>query len=73
MAAVGAHARVERAVRGADARGTFGFILRQDLWLLLFEKGTSTIVGSSGLHRIEWEVPSFEIGYWVRTRYAGKG
>ena len=53
--------------------GLSRFILRQDLWLLLFEKGTDTLIGSSGLHRIDWEVPSFEIGYWARTRYAGKG
>jgi ribosomal-protein-serine acetyltransferase len=43
------------------------------LWLLLFLKGTGTLVGSSGLHRINWNVPRVEIGYWVRTKYAGKG
>jgi ribosomal-protein-serine acetyltransferase len=36
-------------------------------------KGTNTLVGSSGLHRINWEVPKFEIGYWVRARFAGQG
>ena len=41
--------------------------------LLLFLKGTDTLVGSSGLHRINWQVPKFEIGYWVRRRFQGKG
>lgn len=59
----------EALMRRARAR----FLLREDLWLLLFLKGTSTLVGSSGLHRIDWRVPRFEIGYWVRTPYAGKG
>jgi RimJ/RimL family protein N-acetyltransferase len=36
-------------------------------------KGTGTLVGSSGLHRIDWEVSKFEIGYWCRTRFSGQG
>ena len=39
----------------------------------LYLKGTETLVGSSGLHRIDWDVPKFEIGYWCRTRFAGQG
>jgi RimJ/RimL family protein N-acetyltransferase len=49
------------------------FIVRTDLRLLLFLKGTGTMVGSSGLHRINWDVPCFEIGYWMRTPYCGRG
>ena len=49
------------------------FMSRTDLMLLLFVKGTNTMVGASGLHRIDWRVPKFEIGYWLRTSYAGKG
>jgi RimJ/RimL family protein N-acetyltransferase len=30
-------------------------------------------VGGSGLHRIDWSVPRFEIGYWCRTGFAGHG
>jgi len=59
----------EELVRRARAR----FLTREDLWLLLFLKGTHTLVGGSGLHRIDWSVPSFEIGYWVRRRFAGHG
>lgn len=49
------------------------FMERTDLLLLLFLKGTNTLVGSSGLHRMDWSVPRFEIGYWCRTRFAGNG
>lgn len=64
-----AEADSEARLREGRAR----FLTREDLWLLLFLKGTTTLVGSSGLHRINWNVPRFEIGYWVRTPYAGKG
>lgn len=49
------------------------FLERSNLMLLLFLKGTNTLVGSSGLHRLDWRVPKFEIGYWCRTRFAGQG
>ena len=54
-------------------RGYARFLTREDLWLLLFLKGTHTLVGGSGLHRMDWDVPRFEIGYWVRRRFAGQG
>jgi RimJ/RimL family protein N-acetyltransferase len=58
----------------ANIRQAIGkFLIREDLRLLLFLKGTGTLVGSSGLHRINWTVPSFEIGYWMRTPYSGRG
>ena len=53
--------------------GQLRFLGREDLWMLLFLKGTDTLVGSSGLTRINWDVPKFEIGYWVRTGYGGNG
>ncbi len=31
------------------------------------------MVGSSGLHRINWDIPKFEIGYWCRKRFQGQG
>ena len=56
-------------MRLAQAR----FAGREDLMLLLLLRGTRTFVGNSGLHRIDWEVPKFEIGYWCRTRFTGQG
>src|SRR5690606_25101018 len=49
------------------------FMLRKDLRLHFFSKETGEFVGSSGLHRINWDVRKFEIGYWVDNRFEGKG
>ncbi|MEK4324564.1 GNAT family N-acetyltransferase [Paenibacillus sp. FSL R7-0297] len=49
------------------------FLERKDIRLLLVNKETGHLVGSSGLHRIDWQVRKFEIGYWVRTSCAGQG
>jgi RimJ/RimL family protein N-acetyltransferase len=54
-------------------KGHTHFINRKDLPLLLFLKETNICVGGSGLHRIDWDIPKFEIGYWLRTRYVGQG
>jgi RimJ/RimL family protein N-acetyltransferase len=59
----------ELYVREAHIR----FLKREDWPLLLFLKDTNTMIGSSGMHRINWKVPKVEIGYWVRTPYAGQG
>jgi RimJ/RimL family protein N-acetyltransferase len=58
----------EIMMRTMEAR----WILRQDLPLLIFDtKGL--LLGSTGLHRINWSLPSFEIGYWVRSTHTGRG
>jgi len=49
------------------------FLARRDLRLHLYLREDGTFVGSSGLHRIDWTVPRFEIGYWLRTSMAGRG
>ena len=49
------------------------FLARKDLRLHLFLKSKHTLIGCSGLHRIDWKVPKFEIGYWCRTPYVGRG
>lgn len=60
----------EANVREAQAR----FLLREDLRFQLYLRSEpGTLVGSSGLHRMDWEAGRFEIGYWLRTRFAGKG
>lgn len=60
---------VEANMREAHAK----FLTRKDLRFHLFNRETGEFIGSSGLHRIKWEVPKFEIGYWVDTRFSGKG
>jgi ribosomal-protein-serine acetyltransferase len=49
------------------------FLNRTDLRLLVFKKDTGEFVASSGLHRINWDIPKFEIGYWIDTRFSGNG
>lgn len=46
---------------------------KTDFRFLLFLRGTMTIVGACGLHSVDWTVPKFEIGYWVRSSHAGQG
>ena len=45
----------------------------EDLPLSLFRKSDGLYVGNSGMHNIAWDVPRFEIGYWVRTSLSGQG
>ncbi|MED3651627.1 GNAT family N-acetyltransferase [Heyndrickxia sporothermodurans] len=49
------------------------FLKREDLRLLVFLKETGEFIASSGLHRIDWSIPKFEIGYWIDSRFSGKG
>ncbi|WP_339227443.1 GNAT family N-acetyltransferase [Oceanobacillus sp. FSL K6-2867] len=49
------------------------FLKREDLRLLVFHKETGAFIASSGLHRVNWAIPKFEIGYWIDTRFSGKG
>ncbi|VAW30324.1 Acetyltransferase, GNAT family [hydrothermal vent metagenome] len=53
--------------------GQIKYLGREDFWLLIFLKETDVLIGSSGLHSGDWDVPSFEIGYWVHPKYGGKG
>lgn len=59
----------EENVRRAQVK----FLLREDLRLHLFEKKTGKFLGSSGLHRMNWVIGRFEIGYWIRTTETGRG
>lgn len=59
----------EEHVRQAHAK----VVTRADLVLHLFRKDTGALVGSSGIHPKDWDVPKFEIGYWCRTSCQGQG
>lgn len=59
----------ETNVRRSMAR----WILREDLFMVLVHKEEGLILGGSGLHRMNWDVGKFEVGYWVRTRYQAQG
>jgi RimJ/RimL family protein N-acetyltransferase len=53
------------------------FALRDDLVFQIWDHAGDgrerTLIGSTGLHRMDWTVPRFEIGYWRRTGYARRG
>ena len=53
------------------------FLLRDDLPMFVFERGANgsegVFLGGSGLHRIDWAVRRFELGYWCRSSRQGRG
>ncbi|GAC1584372.1 MAG: GNAT family protein [Polyangiales bacterium] len=52
------------------------FLDRSDLRVHAFvvaADGTKTLVASSGLHNKDEPIPSYEIGYWCRTRFQRMG
>jgi RimJ/RimL family protein N-acetyltransferase len=53
------------------------FILREDFVMLMFERGVDggegELVGGTGLHRIDWALRRFEIGYWRKTGCESRG
>ena len=55
---------IENAIKLIDAN--------QDIRFLIFSKNND-FVGSSGLHRIDWQIKKAEIGYWIKTSQSGHG
>ncbi|MEP6985214.1 MAG: GNAT family protein [Chloroflexota bacterium] len=49
------------------------YIQRKVMRMNVIQKSDGLFVGVTSLHHIDWSVPAFEIGYWVRTSLAGKG
>lgn len=49
------------------------WILRDDLPLGIWRREDGRYLGGTGLHRIHWDIPAFEIGYWLRQSEEGKG
>ena len=53
------------------------FLLREDLPMFMFERaadgGEGEFIGGTGLHRIDWRVRRFEVGYWCRTSRQRRG
>lgn len=60
----------ERFARQAYA----DFVARRELNYTARPKEADDVVAIGlGMHSIDWTVPRFEIGYWARTGYEGKG
>ncbi len=53
------------------------FVTREDLVWFIFEAGDAgeegRLLGGTGLHRIDWALRRFEIGYWRRSGVGGRG
>ncbi len=49
------------------------FEARADFTLGIFDRADGALLGGTGLHRVRWELPAFEIGYWLRTDAVGRG
>lgn len=49
------------------------WLLREDLTVGIFDRASGRYVGGSGLHQIDWELRTFEIGYWLRRTAQGYG
>ena len=49
------------------------FLLGEDLMTFFFDRSSGFLVGGGGLHKADWKLRKFEIGYWCRTGWAGRG
>lgn len=53
------------------------FILRSDLVYQIYARAADgtpgRLLGGTGLHRLDWTVRRFEIGYWLRSSAQGQG
>jgi RimJ/RimL family protein N-acetyltransferase len=46
---------------------------REMLDFCFFRASDGQLVGKGGLHSIDWQIPKFEIGYWIRSSCARRG
>jgi RimJ/RimL family protein N-acetyltransferase len=49
------------------------FLRNEDLMAFFLARDTGELVGGSGLHKADWTLRQFEVGYWARTRFSGTG
>ena len=46
---------------------------REMLDFAFHRRGDGAFVGKGGLHTIDWRIPKFEIGYWIRSSCTRQG
>ena len=46
---------------------------REELDFCFYRAADGLLVGKGGLHTIDWTVPKFEVGYWIRTSCTRQG
>ncbi len=65
--------RPDEQTRLYAARAEAGWLLRENLDMLILERETGRHLGNIGVPRLNWPIRSFEIGYWLRTSAEGHG
>lgn len=53
--------------------GSENFSARRDFPFLMLLGDTGTVIGCAGIHRPVWSSSAFDIGWWGRTPYLGRG
>jgi RimJ/RimL family protein N-acetyltransferase len=46
---------------------------REELDFCFMRRSDGLLVGKGGLHTIDWSLPKFELGYWIRASCARQG
>ena len=59
----------ERHCREVEAK----WHMREMLDFCFLGRDDGAFLGKGGLHTIDWRIPKFEIGYWIRTAHARRG
>ena len=59
----------EEMVRSWHAK----WLTREDMVLSIWNADETRVLGGTGVHRIDWKVGTFEIGYWIRESEQGTG
>lgn len=62
----------EEVVRKAAANWILKKNEDPDLMLFILDKATNALIGATGFHTIDWEIPSVETGYWVCQKFSGQ-
>jgi RimJ/RimL family protein N-acetyltransferase len=47
--------------------------LKKDLPLFIFLKKNNIHIGGTGFHSLNWDIPSFETGYWLHMEHQHQG
>lgn len=53
--------------------GVSNFVARRDFPMLFLLRDTDTLIGCGGIHKPRWAAGTFEIGWWGRTSFTGRG
>ena len=49
------------------------YLLDEDWMVFFFERASGRLIGGGGLHKADWKLRKFEIGFWCRTGSKGRG